>query len=123
MFRSCSDLMNMKDDLGVVQIFVRPTFRDRSDLTLFIFVLSRLDLTLFICVLSCLDLTLFICGVIDSVVRKGDRLILVTIRPEGNYEQTEALLWEATDSPHFRGRSTVLLEIVMTRDKMLMVFV
>ncbi|KAI7753686.1 hypothetical protein M8C21_010470 [Ambrosia artemisiifolia] len=36
---------------------------------------------------------------IDNVVRKGDHLILVTIRPEGHYEQTEVLLWEATGSP------------------------
>ncbi|KAI7748244.1 hypothetical protein M8C21_000358 [Ambrosia artemisiifolia] len=35
---------------------------------------------------------------IDNVVRKGDHLILVTIRPEGNYEQTEVQLWEATGS-------------------------
>ncbi|MFS7938126.1 putative universal stress protein A family [Helianthus anomalus] len=36
---------------------------------------------------------------IDNVVRKGDHLILVSIRPDGDYEQTEVQLWEATGSP------------------------
>ncbi|KAI3821792.1 hypothetical protein L1987_09364 [Smallanthus sonchifolius] len=36
---------------------------------------------------------------IDNAVRKGDHLILVNIRPEGNYEETEVQLWEATGSP------------------------
>ncbi|KAI3730111.1 hypothetical protein L6452_18787 [Arctium lappa] len=36
---------------------------------------------------------------INNVVRKGDHLILVNIRPEGNYEGTEMELWEATGSP------------------------
>ncbi|GJW77264.1 universal stress protein PHOS32 [Tanacetum coccineum] len=33
---------------------------------------------------------------IDNIVRKGDHLILVTVRPEGHYEETEMQLWEAT---------------------------
>ncbi|GAV70862.1 Usp domain-containing protein [Cephalotus follicularis] len=36
---------------------------------------------------------------VDNVVRDGDHLILVTIRPEGNYEEGEMQLWEATGSP------------------------
>uniref|UniRef100_A0A7N0T6T4 UspA domain-containing protein n=1 Tax=Kalanchoe fedtschenkoi TaxID=63787 RepID=A0A7N0T6T4_KALFE len=36
---------------------------------------------------------------VDNVVREGDHLILITIRPEGNYEQGEMQLWEATGSP------------------------
>ena len=36
---------------------------------------------------------------VDNVVRDGDHLILVTIRPEGNYEQGEMQLWETTGSP------------------------
>lgn len=35
---------------------------------------------------------------VDNVVRKGDHLILITIRPEGNYEEAEVQLWEATGS-------------------------
>ncbi|XP_076892745.1 universal stress protein PHOS32-like [Bidens hawaiensis] len=35
---------------------------------------------------------------IDNVVRKGDHLILLTIRPDA-YDQTEVQLWEATGSP------------------------
>lgn len=34
---------------------------------------------------------------IDNVIKKGDHLILVSIRPEGNYEGTE-MLWETTGS-------------------------
>ncbi|CAA3007404.1 universal stress PHOS32 [Olea europaea subsp. europaea] len=37
--------------------------------------------------------------VVDNVVRKGDHLILVTIRPETNYEKGEMLLWVTTGSP------------------------
>lgn len=33
---------------------------------------------------------------VDNVVRKGDHLILVAIRPEGHYEQGEMQLWETT---------------------------
>ncbi|PWA42233.1 hypothetical protein CTI12_AA544680 [Artemisia annua] len=36
---------------------------------------------------------------VDNVVRKGDHLILVSIRPEGNSEGTEMQLWEVTGSP------------------------
>lgn len=35
---------------------------------------------------------------VDNVVREGDHLILITVRPEGNYEEGEAQLWEATGS-------------------------
>lgn len=35
---------------------------------------------------------------VDNVIRKGDHLILVTIRPDGNYEEGEVQLWEATGS-------------------------
>lgn len=35
---------------------------------------------------------------IDNILRKGDNLILVTVRPEGNYEESEMQLWEATGS-------------------------
>ncbi|KAL9252676.1 Universal stress protein PHOS32-like protein [Drosera capensis] len=36
---------------------------------------------------------------IDNVVRKGDHLILVTVRPEAHYESGEMQLWETTGSP------------------------
>ncbi|KAB1213846.1 Universal stress protein A-like protein [Morella rubra] len=36
---------------------------------------------------------------VDNVVRDGDHLILLTVRPEGNYEEGEAQLWAATGSP------------------------
>ena len=36
---------------------------------------------------------------IDNILRKGDHLILVTVRPEGHYEEGEMQLWEATGSP------------------------
>ncbi|XP_007035783.2 PREDICTED: universal stress protein PHOS34 [Theobroma cacao] len=36
---------------------------------------------------------------VDNVIRKGDHLILVTVRPEGNYEEGEMQLWEVTGSP------------------------
>ncbi|KAM7484984.1 hypothetical protein LguiA_000993 [Lonicera macranthoides] len=36
---------------------------------------------------------------VDNVVRKGDHLILVAIRPEGHYEQGEMQLWETTGAP------------------------
>lgn len=36
---------------------------------------------------------------VDNVVRDGDHLILITVRPEGNYEEGEMQLWEATGSP------------------------
>lgn len=35
---------------------------------------------------------------VENVVRKGDHLILVTIRPEGHYESGEMQLWETTGS-------------------------
>ncbi|PSR97895.1 Universal stress protein [Actinidia chinensis var. chinensis] len=36
---------------------------------------------------------------VDNVIRNGDHLILVTIRPEGYYEEGEMQLWETTGSP------------------------
>ncbi|GFZ13902.1 Universal stress protein [Actinidia chinensis var. chinensis] len=36
---------------------------------------------------------------VDNVTRNGDHLILVTIRPEGYYEEGEMQLWETTGSP------------------------
>uniref|UniRef100_A0A2P2JN11 UspA domain-containing protein n=1 Tax=Rhizophora mucronata TaxID=61149 RepID=A0A2P2JN11_RHIMU len=36
---------------------------------------------------------------VENVVRDGDHLILVTIRPEGYYEEGEVQLWEVTGSP------------------------
>ncbi|KAK9289068.1 hypothetical protein L1049_017539 [Liquidambar formosana] len=36
---------------------------------------------------------------VDNVIRDGDHLILVTIRPGGNYEQGEMQLWGTTGSP------------------------
>uniref|UniRef100_A0A2P2JN06 UspA domain-containing protein n=1 Tax=Rhizophora mucronata TaxID=61149 RepID=A0A2P2JN06_RHIMU len=35
---------------------------------------------------------------VENVVRDGDHLILVTIRPEGYYEEGEVQLWEVTGS-------------------------
>ena len=35
---------------------------------------------------------------VDNVVRDGDHLILVTIRPDGDYEQGELQLWAVTGS-------------------------
>lgn len=35
---------------------------------------------------------------IDNILRKGDHLILVTVRPEGHYEEGETQLWEVTGS-------------------------
>ena len=35
---------------------------------------------------------------VDNVIRKGDHLILVTIQPEGNYEEGEMQLWASTGS-------------------------
>lgn len=39
---------------------------------------------------------------IENVVKKGDHLILVTVRPEKNYESGEMQLWESTGSPLLR---------------------
>ncbi|XP_024994383.1 universal stress protein PHOS32 [Cynara cardunculus var. scolymus] len=36
---------------------------------------------------------------VDNMLRKGDHLILVNIRPDTNSEETEMLLWETTGSP------------------------
>ncbi|KAL0323396.1 UNVERIFIED_CONTAM: hypothetical protein Sradi_2554800 [Sesamum radiatum] len=36
---------------------------------------------------------------VDNISRSGDHLILVTVRPEGHYEEGEMQLWEATGSP------------------------
>lgn len=38
---------------------------------------------------------------VDNVVKEGDHLILVTVRPEGNYEEGEAQLWAVTGSRTF----------------------
>ncbi|KAK9139180.1 hypothetical protein Scep_008861 [Stephania cephalantha] len=35
---------------------------------------------------------------VENVVRDGDHLIIVTVRPEGNYEEGEAQLWATTGS-------------------------
>ena len=35
---------------------------------------------------------------VDNVVRDGDYLILLTVRPSGNYEEGEMQLWETTGS-------------------------
>ncbi|KAH6789223.1 Adenine nucleotide alpha hydrolases-like superfamily protein [Perilla frutescens var. frutescens] len=36
---------------------------------------------------------------VDNITRSGDHLILITVLPEGNYEEGEMQLWEATGSP------------------------
>ncbi|GMY27908.1 universal stress protein PHOS32-like [Fagus crenata] len=36
---------------------------------------------------------------VDNVVRDGDHLILVIVRPEGNYEDGERKLWATSGSP------------------------
>ncbi|KAL1539133.1 universal stress protein PHOS34-like [Salvia divinorum] len=36
---------------------------------------------------------------VDNVARSGDHLILISVIPEGNYEEGEMQLWEATGSP------------------------
>ncbi|XP_052208447.1 universal stress protein PHOS34 [Diospyros lotus] len=36
---------------------------------------------------------------VDSLIRDGDHLILVTTLPAGHYEEGEMQLWEATGSP------------------------
>ncbi|XVF66116.1 hypothetical protein PTKIN_Ptkin10aG0008800 [Pterospermum kingtungense] len=36
---------------------------------------------------------------VDNVIRKGDHLILITIQPEGHYEEGEMQLWEVSGSP------------------------
>ncbi|OAY27660.1 universal stress protein PHOS32 [Manihot esculenta] len=36
---------------------------------------------------------------VDNLIRNGDHLILLTIRPEGNYETGEMQLWAVTGSP------------------------
>ncbi|XP_065863808.1 universal stress protein PHOS32 [Euphorbia lathyris] len=36
---------------------------------------------------------------VDNIVRNGDHLIIIDVRPEGNYEQGEMQLWEVTGSP------------------------
>ncbi|KAG8658904.1 hypothetical protein MANES_03G204201v8 [Manihot esculenta] len=36
---------------------------------------------------------------VDNLVREGDYLILITIRPEGNYEDGEVQLWAVDGSP------------------------
>lgn len=35
---------------------------------------------------------------IETLTRKGDHLILITVRPDANYESGEMQLWEATGS-------------------------
>ncbi|KAJ9699783.1 hypothetical protein PVL29_005583 [Vitis rotundifolia] len=36
---------------------------------------------------------------LDNVVRDGDHLIILTVLPEGHYEEGEMQLWETTGSP------------------------
>lgn len=36
---------------------------------------------------------------VDNLLRKGDHLVLVTVRPQGYYEEGEMQLWETTGSP------------------------
>ncbi|GAB4843018.1 hypothetical protein Ancab_012995 [Ancistrocladus abbreviatus] len=36
---------------------------------------------------------------LDNIIRKGDHLIMVTVRPEAHYESGEMQLWETTGSP------------------------
>lgn len=36
---------------------------------------------------------------IDNVIRKGDYLVLITVRPDGDYEDGEMQLWQTTGSP------------------------
>ncbi|KAI4334963.1 hypothetical protein L6164_013657 [Bauhinia variegata] len=38
---------------------------------------------------------------VDNVVRDGDHLILVTIRPDGDYENGEIQLWAVTGSRNY----------------------
>lgn len=38
---------------------------------------------------------------VDNLVREGDYLILITIRPEGNYEDGEVQLWAVDGSRNF----------------------
>lgn len=35
---------------------------------------------------------------IDNVIRKGDYLVLITVRPDGDYEDGEMQLWQTTGS-------------------------
>ncbi|KAJ6324670.1 hypothetical protein OIU76_011878 [Salix suchowensis] len=35
----------------------------------------------------------------DNIIRDGDHLVLITVQPEGYYEDGEMQLWEATGSP------------------------
>ncbi|KAL8490558.1 hypothetical protein ACS0TY_022540 [Phlomoides rotata] len=36
---------------------------------------------------------------VDNLSRSGDHLILISVRPDGQYEDGEIQLWEATGSP------------------------
>ncbi|XP_022138275.1 universal stress protein PHOS32 [Momordica charantia] len=36
---------------------------------------------------------------IDNIIRKGDYLVLVTVRPDSDYEDGEMQLWQTTGSP------------------------
>ena len=36
---------------------------------------------------------------VENLLRKGDHLVLVTVRPHGYYEEGEMQLWETTGSP------------------------
>ena len=38
---------------------------------------------------------------VENIVRDGDHLILLTVLPEGHYEEGEMQLWEATGSRMF----------------------
>lgn len=35
---------------------------------------------------------------IDNIIRKGDFLVLITVRPDGGYEDGEMQLWRTTGS-------------------------
>ncbi|KAL5541962.1 hypothetical protein UlMin_009672 [Ulmus minor] len=36
---------------------------------------------------------------VDNIIRDGDHLVLLTVRPKGNYEEGEAQLWKTSGSP------------------------
>jgi len=48
---------------------------------------------------------------VDNVVRDGDYLILVAVRPEGNYEEGEMQLWKTSGSRNSLSFLSVFLLI------------
>lgn len=52
---------------------------------------------------------------IDNILRKGDHLILVTVRPEGHYEEGEMQLWEATGSRMFSFLFSSMIDLYVGR--------